>query len=79
MDTCLRRYTHPCDGRATTKDRFTEARALHIFPDAERFEGSALRVESTRHVGWAFASELVRRDDGATMHAIGLQIAGPGG
>ena len=62
----------------TTKDRFTEADALHIFPDAERVEGSALRVESTGQVGCAFASELVRRDDGATVHAIGLQIERPG-
>ena len=33
MDTCLWRYTHPRDGRVITKDHFSEAEALRIFPE----------------------------------------------
>lgn len=74
----LWRYTHPCDGRVTTKDHFTQAEALRIFPDAERVEGSHRCVEPTGHVGWAFPSGLVRRADGAMVQAMGLSTVRPG-
>jgi len=67
MDTFLWRYTHPRDGRVTTKDHFTEAEALRIFPEPERVEGSQVLVEPSGHIGWGFASGLVRRDDGAMV------------
>ena len=68
MDTIyLWRYTHPRDGRVTTKDHFTEAEARRIFPDAGRVEGSRVVAENGGHVGWGFASGLVRREDGAMV------------
>ena len=33
MGTCLWRDTHPRDGRVITKDHFSEAEALRIFPE----------------------------------------------
>ena len=68
MDTlALWRYSHPCDGCVTTKDRFTEAEALRIFPDAERVEGSEVVVEHFGHIGWSFTSNLLRREDGVIV------------
>ena len=34
---------------------------------AERVEGSLVLAEHTGHVGWGFASGLVRREDGAMV------------
>jgi hypothetical protein len=44
-----------------------EPAAAHIFPDAERVEGSLVVAGHIGHVGWGFASGLVRRDDGAMV------------
>jgi len=35
-----------------TKDQFTEAEALRIFPEPECVEGSQVLAEHTGHVGW---------------------------
>ena len=78
MDTYLWHYTHPRDGRVITKDHFTEAEALRIFPNPERVEGSRVVAANDEHVGWGFASGLVRREDGAMVQGIGLQIERPG-
>jgi hypothetical protein len=51
----------------TPKDRFTEAEALRILPDAEPVEGSQVSADHVGHVGWSFASGLVMREDGAMM------------
>lgn len=67
MDTFLWRYTHPRDGRVITKDHFNEAEALRIFRDAERVDGSLVVAEDSGHIGWGFASGLVRRQDGAMV------------
>jgi len=70
MDTrFLSRYTHHRDGRVTTKDHFTEAEALRIFPDAERVDESKVPAEHMGHVGRGFASGLVRRGDGAMVQS----------
>ena len=67
MDTFLWRYTHPRDGRVTTKDDVTEAEALRIFPDAERVEGCEVTAERRGHIGWGFSSAWsgARTGDGA--------------
>ena len=78
MDSYLWRYTHPRDGRVTTKDHFTEAEALRIFPEPERVEGSQVLADDAGHVGWGFASGLVRCDDGAMVQDGGRQIETPG-
>ena len=62
----------------TTKDHFTEAEALRIFPEPERVEGSQVVVDEAGHVGWGFASGLVRHEDGAMVQDGGLQIERPG-
>jgi hypothetical protein len=77
MDTFLWRYTHPRDGRVITKDHFTEAEALRVFPEPERMEGSRAVAEGGGHVGRGFASGLVRREDGAMVQGIGPQIERP--
>lgn len=65
MDTVyLLRYANPRDGRVITKDRFAEAEARRIFPDAERVEASQVEAEHCGHIGWCFPSGLVRRSDG---------------
>ena len=64
MDSYLWRYTHPRDGRVVTKEHFTEAEALRIFPEPERVEGSQVLAE---HVGWGLPADMVRRDDGAMV------------
>ncbi len=56
METFRWRYTHPRDGRVTTKDHFTEAAALRILPEPARVEGSQVLAKHAGHVGWAFAS-----------------------
>jgi len=53
--------------RVTTKDHFTEAEVLRIFPDAERVVGSEVVAEDAGHIGWGFSAGLVRRDDGAMV------------
>ena len=74
---CFWRYTHPRDGRVTTKDHFIETEALRIFPEPERVEGSQVVAANAWHIGWGFASGLVRRDDGAMIPGIGPQIERP--
>jgi len=69
---CFWRYTHPRDGRVTTKDHFIETEALRIFPEPERVEGSQAVAECGGHVGRGFASGLVRREDGAMVQPTGV-------
>lgn len=71
MHTYLWHYTHPRDGRVITKDHFTEAEALRIFPDAERVEGSLAVAADAGHIGWGFSAGLVRREDGAMVPPAG--------
>ena len=78
MDTNLWRYTHPRDGRVTTKNHFSEAEAHRNFPDAQRVEGSLLVAERGGHLGCGFASGLTRREDGAMVQDGGRQIEMPG-
>jgi hypothetical protein len=70
METFLWCYTHPRDGRVITKDHFTVSEALRIFPEPECVEGSKVIAENVGHIGWGFASGLVRREDGVMVQPI---------
>ena len=66
-ETCCHWYhTHPAWSRVQTKEPFAESDALRLLPDAERVEGSEVvaPVPTVRH---AFASGLIRREDGALV------------
>ena len=60
-------YTHPAWGRVMTKEPFTDSEARSLLPDAGRVDGTEVVVPTPARVGHAFASGLVRRDDGAMM------------
>jgi hypothetical protein len=64
---CHWRYTHPAWGLVITKEPFTEADARRLLADAERVDGSEVTAEHSGHIGWGFASGLVRREDGAMV------------
>ena len=66
MNTYLWRCTHPRDGCVITKDHLTEVDALRLLPGAERVEGTDV-VAPIPTWGHAFASGLVRREDGAMV------------
>jgi hypothetical protein len=76
MNTNLWRHTHPCDGRVTTKDHFTEAEALRLLPDADRAEETDV-VARIAVVGRRVASGLTRRE-AAEYAATGIRVAPPG-
>jgi len=65
-------YTHPAWGRVMTKEPFTESDARSLLPDAERVIGTEVFVPTSARLGLAFASGLVRRDDGAMMQPESL-------
>ena len=54
----------------------TEAEALRIFPEPERVEGSQVAADDAGHIGWGFASGLVRREDGAMVQAFADALLG---
>ncbi len=76
MNTYLWRHTHPCDGRVTTKDHFTEAELLRLLPDADRVEETDV-VARIPAVGHRATSGLTRREAGEYA-ATGTLVAPPG-
>lgn len=57
----------PSDGRVVARDHFKGAEALRLFRDPGRVEGSEMAAAHAGHVGWGFASGLVRRENGAMV------------